>query len=139
MSQSNVPAWTSNPPSAYDIVTAYFPESKPKGDLRLRPCLVTQILQAEETGEIACAVMFGTTTLKIVKRSHLDVIIQNASHMQQCGLRKATRFDLDSVVALPWTPEFFGCWTGFAHPKIGALTECYIRDFAFKMLKRHSV
>ncbi|MEJ0093836.1 MAG: hypothetical protein WDN46_10445 [Methylocella sp.] len=77
--------------------------------------------------------------MKITQRFHLDIIVQNTSDIELVGLKMATRFDLDSITRLPWTPEFFGCWAGRAHPRIGALTEVYIRDYAFKMLARGSV
>ena len=136
---SHPPAWVSQTPAAYDIVTAYFPETKPRpGSKRLRPCLVTQVLRNQDTGELACVLAFGTKHLKIMARQHLDIIVQNSSDIPRFGLGMATRFDLDSRVSLPWTSQFFGCWTGFATPIIGRLTEPYIRDYAFKMLARGS-
>lgn len=131
--------WVDQPPAAYDIVTARFPETKPKAELRLRPCLVCQVLRESSSGAIACRVAFGTKHLKIIRRAHLDIIVQNANDLSSFGLPMATRFDLDSIIALPWTPEYFGCWSHRSHPKIGTLTEVYIRDYAFKMLLRGSL
>jgi hypothetical protein len=90
------------------------------------------------TKATACDVPFGTKNLKIVHRQAVDIIIQNAAHISQFGLHCATRFDLDRIVTLPWTTEFFGCWHGFQTPVISRLTEVYIKDFAFKMLRRNS-
>ena len=142
MPSKGEPAWVRSPPAAYDIVTAYYPESqggtrsaKPK----LRPSLVLNVLtDPDEPGLFFCRVAYGTKNLKIVQRRHLDIIVQNAVHVHQLGLARATRFDLDSTVTLPWTDEFFGCWTGHATPRIGALTEDYIREYAYLMMLRHT-
>jgi hypothetical protein len=104
----------------------------------LRPCLVTRVLRDEE-GSIGCTVVFGTKKLKIMTRQHLDIIVGKSEDISQFGLAMATRFDLDSPVDLPWTPDFFGCWTRKKSPVIGKLTVEYIKDFAFKMLRRGSV
>lgn len=134
------PAWTRSRPAAYDIVTCWFPEAgKPAQDPKLRPCLVTAVLRDEESGRFACRLVYGTTSLKIVHRQHLDLIIQNTVDLDQVGLARATRFDLDNTAVLPWASEFFGRWAGYATPRIGALTETYIRDYAFLMMKRRSV
>ena len=87
----------------------------------------------------ACDVAFGTKNLKLFKREHLDLIIQNSAHLRQLGLHRATRFDLDLISTLPWTKEFFGCWQGYAAPVIGALTADYIKEYAYQMLRRQSV
>jgi hypothetical protein len=55
------------------------------------------------------------------------------------GLASPTRFDLDHVATLPWNEEFFGGWSGHQTPTIGSLTEEYIREYAFLMMKRLSV
>jgi hypothetical protein len=100
--------------------------------------LVTQVLK-NEAGQIGCVVAFGTKHLKIMTRQPLDIIVQNYEHLSQFGLPMATRFDLDSLTALPWTTQFFGCWKGYRSPIIGRLTADYIMDYAFKMLRRGSV
>ncbi len=139
MPERSEPAWVRFPPSAYDIVACWYPDrgglaSEPK----LRPCLVTVVLRDEESSSFACRVAYGTTSLKIIHRQHLDLIIQNAVDLDQIGLARATRFDLDNTAVLPWTSEFFGCWTGYQTPRIGALTETYIKEYAFLMMRRHS-
>jgi hypothetical protein len=133
------PAWTTSPPSAYDIVACWYPEADAPQDAgpTLRPALVVTVLKGERTGDYACRVAYGTTNLKIVKRREVDLIIPNG-HTRQMGLARATRFDLDRVITLPWVPPFFDPWTGNTTPKIGALTEAYIRDYAFLMMKRGS-
>lgn len=137
---SNLPAWVNQPPAAYDIVTAFYPESKPRPGVKLlRPCLVTQVRKNNETHAYACAVVFGTKHLKIMRRQYLDIIVQNHEDITAFGLGMATRFDLDSPVLLPWTSQFFGCWRGKRSPVIGSLTADYVKDYAFKMLRRGSV
>lgn len=139
-SGSGKPAsWTLTPPSAYDIITAYYPEDGESPGPKLRPTLCLTVLQGKATGTYACKVAYGTKELKIIKRGALDLIVQQTPHVQQMGLAKPTRFDLDCIATLPWNEDFFGCWTGHASPAIGGLTEHYIRDFAFLMMKRLSV
>lgn len=60
------PKWVAQQPSAFDIVATYFPESQPKGELELRPCLVLDVLRNKRTGAVACRVAYGT------KNKHLD-------------------------------------------------------------------
>jgi hypothetical protein len=80
----------------------------------------------------------GTTTLKILQRGRIDLIVQKASDLRQMGLARATRFDLDKTAVLPWTSAFFGHWSGHQTPRIGALTEPYIKEYAFLMMRRQS-
>lgn len=135
---SNPAAWTLSPPSAYDLVTAYYPEQGSDPGPKLRPTLCIAVLQGKTTGAFACKIAYGTKELKIIKRGAVDLIIQQTPHVKQMGLARPTRFDLDCVATLPWTEEFFGCWSGRQSPVIGSLTEVYIRDYAFLMMKRLS-
>jgi hypothetical protein len=120
-----------------DIVAAYYPETKPQGALRLRPCLVTAVYIDEDTSEYLCDVAYGTKTLKQWARMGHDVIIQNTSDLDSMGLAVATRFNLDLAyrVRLVWGDRDFGCWTGRTTPRIGTLTEHYQRDYAFCMMR----
>lgn len=72
------PKWIANPPSQFDIVACYFPETKPKAELKLRPCLVENVYQSKKTGLYAVDVAFGTKNLKTSARNGLDVIIHNS-------------------------------------------------------------
>lgn len=131
--------WQTSKPSRFDIVTCYYPEGDlKKPGLTLRPGLVLRVLQNEQTMQYACDVAFGTKNLKLTSRQHLDLIIQNAEHLRQLGLYRATRFDLDNVVTLPWNEEFFGCWTNRGSPVLSSLTEDYLKEYAYLMLKRGS-
>lgn len=119
-------------------MTAYYPETKPKGELKLRPCLVLDVFESESGGEYACTVAYGTKHIKFVQRKGLDLIIQNASHLDMLGLPYATRFALDEdcSATLPWVPAFFGCWAGYPSPIISFLSEEYQRDYAYTMMLR---
>lgn len=133
------PPWVASPPSAYDIVACWYPEhDKPnEPGPELRPALVIRVWQGKTTGSYACDVAYGTKQLKIVKRRTVDLIIENP---QAVGLPRPTRFDLDQIGRkFPWGPPFFGTWEGYQTPKIGELTEAYIREYAFIMIKRQSV
>ena len=89
-------------------------------------------------GTFACRIAYGTTYLKYVQRRYLDLIIQDPADLDQIGLAHPTRFDLDSIALLPWASEFFAVWRGYRTPRIGALTEKHIREYAFLMLRRDS-
>ena len=130
------PAWLTSKPSQFDIVTCYFPEGLPKPSLTLRPSLVLSVLQNVETKQYACEVAFGTKNLKLMTRQHLDLIIQNAEHLRQLRLYRATRFDLDNIVTLPWDDEYFSCWGGHSSPVLSSLTEHYVKDYAYLMMRR---
>ena len=106
--------------------------------MKLRPALVINVLRDRKTGAPACEVAYGTTTLKLMQRETVDLIIQNASDLNYIGLPRATRFDLDEVAILPWTDEFFGCWPGYDSPYIGTLTEDYLKNLAYLLMKRQS-
>jgi hypothetical protein len=129
--------WWKQPPSAFDIVTAYFPESNPKGAIELRPCLVLDVFESED-GEYACRVAYGTKNIKFVQRKGLDLIIQNAADLDTLGLPYATRFALDEdcQAYLTWDEEFFGAWRGYPTPMISFLPEEYQKEFAYIMMLR---
>lgn len=134
-----MPDWLASPPSVMDVVTCLYPETKPKGELKLRPCLVTGVHRNRTTGQFVCQIAYGTKTLKAWSREGQDVIIQNTTHLDEIGLPVATRFALDDRASLIWGEPPFGCWTGFKSPRIGALTEAYQKEYAYCMMKRLSV
>lgn len=139
LAKSPQPKWTQSPPNQFDIVACYFPETNPKGALRLRPCLVENVYQGK-SGLFAVDVAFGTSNLKISQRMGLDLIIQNLQDMNTIGLPMATRFDLDPVnsVRLPWIDTYFGCWRGYPSPFIGRITAQYQKEYAYCKLQRLS-
>lgn len=136
------PTWTTRPPARFEIVACYYPESTDQPGQyvpKLRPALVTEVRYNARHGLYACRVAYGTKTLKIMQRQHLDVIIQNAMDLEEVGLAVATRFDLDCQAPLPWISKYFGCWTECQTPKIGSLTEAYIKQYAYLMMRRESI
>ena len=140
MDVSSTLNWTTTPPDAFDIVTAYFPEREPSpdGSIKLRPTLVLNVLKGKTSGRMACRVAYGTKILKLRTRGHLDLTIQNSADLDFFGLPYATRFDLDNVAVLPWTEDFFGCWSGYSSPRLSALTETYVKELAWLMMSRGS-
>ena len=136
-----MPDWVTSPPSVMDIVAGFYPETKPKGELRLRPCLVTAVYKNTESGEFACEVAYGTKTLKTWSSMGKDLVIQNTSDLDELGLPVATRFVLaiDQRATLVWGPESFGCWKNHRSPRIGTLNADYQREYAYCMLKLLSV
>lgn len=133
--------WYRRPPSAFDIVTCNFPEADPPpdGSLKLRPALVLSVLRQKTTGMIALRIAYGTSVLKLLQREHLDLIIQNATDLRLIGLPRATRFDLDNTVELPWCPPHFDTWAGYSSPIIGTLTQDYAKEVPWLMLKRQQI
>jgi hypothetical protein len=104
--------WTYYPastlPAPLDIVLCRFPVHIDLGNPgpEKRPALVikTAISETGLNGEVY--VMYGTTQLKLDKRRN-DLFVTNYNEMYEAGLHKATRFDLDKVLWLPWAEEFF--------------------------------
>lgn len=136
--KSSTPSWLASPPSTFDVVTGYFPETKPnEGGPKLRPLLVTKVLRNRKSGDFACEVAYGTSNLKVGQKLLDDVIIQNMGDLNAIGLLQATRFVLNPMqrVILPWTTQHFGCWSGYTSPRLGTLTTDYQKDFAFAMMR----
>lgn len=136
-SAAHIPRWLDSPPSPFDIVTCYFPEQDPApgASPKLRPALVINVYRGKSSGAFACDVVFGSTHLKLTTRLG-DLVIQNAADLAVIGLPRATRFDLDRPLRLPWSTEFFDTWRGYKTPRIGALTLEYQKDYAFLMMMR---
>lgn len=136
------PKWTLSPPNLFDIVTAYYPESKPKaGTPAHRPCLVTAVYQDTESGGYACGIAFGTKSLKTHQRAAFDIIIVNSSDLDAMGLPMATRFDLDdgNRIVMKWEKGNFEPWGGYRSPRIGGLTLEYQKEYAWLMAKRGGI
>lgn len=135
---SDEPAWAKVPPAAYDIVTCWYPENErpDQPGSKLRPALVLAVLQGQTTGLFACRIAYGTKILKIIKRKNIDLIVEDH---QSIGLPRPTRFDLDKIGTFVWAPPFFGCWRGYTTPKVGALSELLIKEYAFIKMTRDSV
>lgn len=138
---SSTPEWTQSPPSVFDIVTGYYPETKPRGDGPvLRPCLVLRVLRSKLSGEIAVELTYGTKNLKTWARIDKDIIIQNTTDLDEMGLAVATRFNLDDDhrIIRPWKPPHFDCWSNQRTPKIGSLLVDYQKEYAWIMMRRQS-
>jgi hypothetical protein len=136
------PKWALSPPSLFDIVTGFYPETRPKdGTPAHRPCLVTAVLLNSQTGQYACRIAYGTKNLKTATRADKDLIISKSSHLDEMGLPIVTRFALDEdlIATFPWDEPHFRPWTGYKTPKIGALTLEYQKDYAWIMAKRAAV
>ncbi len=121
----STPEWVNSPPSLYDIVTGFFPETSPKEtwETNPRPLLVCGRALDQETGMVFCRIAYGTS--KQNNRAHSDdLIIGNLSMLDQMGLKRITRFVIHSgeqMVIMPWTDEFFHPWTGYDTPILSAL------------------
>jgi hypothetical protein len=74
----------------------------------------------------------GTTMLKQGRRP-FDFYVANWAEMRACGLARATRFDLDDVVPLPYWKEFFTPLAGMSSPIMGRLSDAAIMAFQSHM------
>jgi len=115
----------STAPAALDIVWCRFPFSEAPNTppVEGHPCLVQSTLMRNDNN-VFIDIAFGTSQLK---RDHpstqLHLFISNVRDMDECGLYKATRFDLDRVRRLPWSREWFYAPTNDYHtPVIGSLS-----------------
>jgi len=109
-------------PAPYDIVWCRFPfhESLGEPGPKPRPALVKNAATRHD-GSAEVEVVYGTTNLKMETRKY-DFIVSKTSEMDACGLYRATRFDLDKVVWLPWNTEWFDILPNYNSPVIGSLT-----------------
>lgn len=96
-------------PRLFDIVWCRFPERKDPQEpaFKVRPALVRSSAIDPRRRIGLLEVAYGTTNLKIDRRRYLDLIIMNSAEVDRLGLQKATRFDLDNVVRIPWCSEYF--------------------------------
>jgi hypothetical protein len=118
--------WTYYPrpslPRVNDIIWCRFPyHDNPGPGGKFRPVLVGAIAIDQDSDlRSAVLVAYGTTSLKVGRRPY-DLTIQNAADMHQIGLAKATRFDLDLKIVLPWCEEFFAAPPWSSTFRIGRL------------------
>lgn len=126
-----MPPWTSTPPSVMDIVAAYYPESTPPNEWKLRRCIVTDVFVDENDGTIACEIAYGTSKPTYYGQPHIH--IHNSSDLSAMCLSKDTRFVMGAREILPWTPAFFGYLYGRKTPFLARLLPDYHREFAYCM------
>jgi hypothetical protein len=109
-------------PAPFDIVWCCFPEiENPKiPGPKARPGLVRQSFQDEE-GNAWVRVIYGTSK-DPYRSSPYDFNVAQLSEMDMCGLKQATRFQLDKQMRLPWSREYFACLTGKPTPIIGHMS-----------------
>lgn len=130
----NAPEWLKRWPEAFSIVTGFFPEKQPKGGVpACRPLLVTQVLRSKLDQSIALRVAYGTSKTRFPERMNQDLIIQNISDLDACGLMTPTRFVINprDQIIRPWTQEYFKPWGGCPSPRRGKLTEELQKDYAW--------
>lgn len=110
-------------PAPYDIVWCRFPFDESLGEPgpKPRPALVRNAA-TRSNGTAEVEVVYGTTNLKLNTRK-FDFVVSKASEMDACGLYRATRFDLDKLLWLPWTTKWFEILPNYNSPIIGSLTE----------------
>jgi hypothetical protein len=124
------PGWVSRPPRVGEIVTCLYPND-PKG--RLRPCLVLEARAGSASG-YSIRVAYGTKSLDKATRGNIDLIIENQSDVDACGLAVPTRFDLENTAVIPWEPPDCDCWHGQYSPVLGVLPRPHQIDCGHKLL-----
>lgn len=109
-------------PKPLDIVWCRFPQvEKPNvPGPKSRPGLVRSLALNKSQTRAIVEVTYGTSKLKGLDRQ-LDLHIQNLSCIEACGLERATRFDLDRVIWVPWAEEYFAPPPGYSRTIIGSL------------------
>jgi hypothetical protein len=83
-------------------------------------------------------VVYGTTNLKMQQRK-LDFFVTNIAEMNICGLDKATRFDLDNMVWLPWATEWFEPLPMQSSPIMGALSANAVKMLQLTIMQRQKL
>jgi hypothetical protein len=135
---NSVPEWVGRWPEAFSIVTGFFPETRPKdGKLKCRPLLVTQVLRRKSDNQIHLRVAYGTSKLRFPDRAGRDLIVQNISDMNECGLMTPTRFVVapNDQIIRPWTAEHFQPWGASGTPRRGRLPDSLIHEYAWLMVQ----
>lgn len=109
----------STAPAPFDIVWSRFPYvEKPNCPApKARPALVRQAF-ADQDGNPWVEVVYGTSR-DPYSNSLVHFSIVTLAEMDVCGLKQATRFDLNRTMNLPWSREFFECLPGKPTPIIG--------------------
>lgn len=105
-----------------DVVWCRFPEHQEpfKPGPKNRPALV-KATSLDAMDRPSVQVTYGTSNLKMSQRP-LDMFVTNAKDMAIAGLPQATRFDLDVVLWLPWSSDFFICREHTPTPIVGRLS-----------------
>lgn len=110
-------------PKSLDIVWCRFPQDVAPHDPgpKRRPALVRGIALNRDQTKALVNITYGTGRLK--ENRSLDLQIQNLRSIEACNLQKATRFDLDKTIWLPWAAEFFSPPAGVKSLILGQLDE----------------
>lgn len=121
----------------YDVVTGFFPEASPKETWATnpRPLLVCGVAQDPTDKTYFCRIAYGTSK-NVNETGNGDLVVGNLSLLNQLNLKTPTKFVLHSgqqMVILPWTPEFFQPWTGYATPTISTLPQDMQRIVGFDL------
>lgn len=124
-------------PVPRSIVWVRWPFDDDPDEFKERPALVRAIQLNKAHTVARIEVAFGTSRLKEAERPY-DLILMNVTEMLEAGLPKATRFDLDRCLWLPWAKEVFVCRDGSKTPVSGHLiaSACEQLDYVLEMRRR---
>jgi hypothetical protein len=119
-------------PAPLDVVLCHFPEDLKLQEpaIKKRPGLIIKTATSEPDFKPEVQVVYGTSRLKMSSR-RLDLIVMNYQEMFEAGLHKATRFDLDQILWLPWAEEFF---TKFEHHSYHSPVVGHLGDHSRRLL-----
>lgn len=128
-------------PAPYDLVWCRFPHHESLGEPgpKPRPALVRNVAVDDDSGHGHVEVVYGTTKLKLSSRL-FDFVISKPYEMDHCGLYRATRFDLDKHVWVPWAAEWFEALPGTSSAVLGHLTDHSVKMLQITIaLKQHNL
>ena len=124
--------WT--PPEPGDIVWCRFPtRARDLPGPKPRPALVLQVTRHEDG--VAVTVAYGTSQ-RVDSLTSGEVSIRKATNrtaFELAGLSFDTKFNLRSIVELPWNDTFFGVPPAPRYgqwPKLGSLHASLMKAFA---------
>lgn len=115
-------------PAPGDFVWCHYPVSIGKPGPKPRPALVVRV--APSSHEVAVA--YGTSQKAYPPKVYPTEFVLDPSDpgFQTSGLSLRTKFDVNTLVQLPFNNEWFGAAPGLAGhiplPRLGALHACYM-------------
>lgn len=90
-----------------DVAWVFFPREEDIGNPghKTRPSLVLEIGDYDGKCYVLCA--YGTSRVNKLWRRGDDLFVENYVDIGTMGLSTATRFDLDRLMWLPWSEQYF--------------------------------
>jgi len=123
-------------PRIHHVVWCCLPTPDGKLGESVTPALVRSTTRHPPTKRGAVLLSPGTTKLDTNNCIQTDLIIQNASRLEQLNLPMAVRFDLGAEIRLPWAAEFFQPPEHSFYVVAGALSDNEINRLRVRLHRR---